>query len=63
MTEAKPVRVVCVKSSGARVLFKEYPADQLGQARIDVKALRGHGIDAAIEGDLDQAPANAGHDG
>jgi hypothetical protein len=49
--QTEPVRVICIKADGRRTLFKEYPPEQLGQARIDRDALRGFGIDAVVEGD------------
>lgn len=55
---AQPVRVLCTKSNGTRVLFKEYPAEQRDQARIDAAALRSYGIPAEIEGEA--VPANDG---
>jgi hypothetical protein len=55
--EARPgFRVVCVKPSGTRALFKTYGPDELGQARIDRDALQGLGINAVLEG----GPASAG---
>jgi hypothetical protein len=50
-----PVRVICIKGDGRRALFKEYPPEQLGQARLDRDALRGFGIDAVVEGDAASA--------
>lgn len=50
--DAQPgFRVICIKDSGARALFKVYGADALGQARVDRDALRGFGINAVIEGE------------
>ena len=53
-TQARRVRVLCTKSNGTRVLFKDYPEEERGQARIDRDdALRGFGINAVIEGEAD----------
>ena len=51
-TEAQPVRVLIRKADGVTIApFKEYAQEQLGQARIDVRALRGFDIDAFVEGE------------
>jgi hypothetical protein len=49
--DAQPIRVICTKANGARALFKEYPAEQRDQARIDAAALRAYGIPAEVDGE------------